>query len=116
MARFAFDHLGCRFAPNEIVKIALRIITARLFGAQRRTLPMLLPDDEFICSEFVAKAFEAAKVRIPWDGLGFIAPSDFAIDPDVVAIAQVDVSKPPHPDRGEKTSEKKAATGKGGKA
>lgn len=113
IARFAFDHLGCRFAPNEITKIALRIITAQLFGVRRRTAPMLLPDDEFICSEFIAKAFEEAKVKIPWDGLGFIAPADFANDPKVVPLAQVDVSRPPHPERGEKHSDKKARA-KGG--
>jgi hypothetical protein len=109
MARFAFDHLGCHFAPNEITKIALRIITAQLFNVRRKTSRMLLPDNEFICSEFVAKAFETAKVKIPWDGLGFIAPADFARDPDVDPIAQVDVSKPPHPERDEQKSDKKAA-------
>jgi len=109
VARFAFDHLGCRFAANEITKIAMRIIAARLMG-QRRTPRMLLSDNEFICSEFVAKAFHAAKVKIPWDGLGFIAPCDFALDPSVTAIAQVDVSKPPNPQRGEVKSEKKAVT------
>jgi len=101
MARFAFDHLGCRFAPNEITKIALRIMTAQLFNVRRQTSKMLLPSNEFICSEFVAKAYAAAKVKIPWDGLGFIAPADFANDPDIVPIAQVDVSHPPHPERGE---------------
>lgn len=109
MARFAFDHLGCRFAPNEITKIGLRIAGAHLFGKKRHTPRMLLPDDEFICSEFVAKAFDAAGVKIPWDGLGFIAPADFAVDPDVDAVAQVDVSQPPHPRRNEENSEKQAA-------
>ncbi len=113
MAKFAFDHLGCHFAPSEITKIALRIASAQLFNVRRQTSRMLLPDDEFICSEFVAKAFDAARVKIPWDGLGFIAPSDFANDPAVVPIAQVDVSKPPHPVRKEKTSDKKAAKKKG---
>lgn len=114
MARFAFDHLGCHFAPKEITKIGLRIIGAHLFG-KRHTPRMLLPDDEFICSEFVAKAYEAAGVKIPWDGLGFIAPSDFALDPDVVPLGQVDVSKPPHPKRGETKSDKKAAKAKAAK-
>jgi len=59
----------------------------------------LLPANEFICSEFVAAAYWAAKVKVPWDGLGFIAPADFANDPKVKAIAQVDVSKPPKPDK-----------------
>jgi hypothetical protein len=95
LAKFAFDHLGCKFASGEIAKIALRIVTARLFG-NRRTPRFLLRDDEFICSEFVAKAFEEAGLKVPWDGLGFIAPSDFADDPKLCAIAQVDVSHPPH--------------------
>jgi hypothetical protein len=113
MARFAFDHLGDKFAPNEISKIGLRIAQARMFG-KTHTPNMLIPDDEFICSEFVAKAFEAAKVKIPWDGLGFIAPCDFAADPNVVAVAQVDVSKPPIPDRKKekKAKPKKAKAGK----
>jgi len=108
MAKFAFDHLGDKFAPAEITKIGLRIFMARLMGA-RHTPKMLLPDNEFICSEFVAKAFDAAKVTIPWDGLGFIAPSDFAEDPEVEAIAQLDVSKPPHPIRKERKSDKRSA-------
>jgi hypothetical protein len=98
LAKFAFDHLGCKFASGEIAKIALRIVTARLFGA-RRTPKFLLRDDEFICSEFVAKAFEQAGLKVPWDGLGFIAPSDFADDPKLTALAQVDVSHPPHEPR-----------------
>ena len=103
MAKCAFDHLGSRFAAGEIFKIGLRIAEARLFGGH--AMPkMLIPDDEFICSEFVAKAFDAAGVTIPWDGLGFIAPSDFANAPEVEAIAQVDVSKPPRPPRAKNKS------------
>jgi hypothetical protein len=104
VAKFAFDHLGCKFASGEIAKIALRIATARLLG-DRRTPKFLLRDDEFICSEFVAKAYEEAGLQIPWDGLGFIAPADFAKDPKLSAIAQVDVSHPPHgPRRGQPAS------------
>jgi len=104
MAKFAFDHLGCRFAPGEITKIGLRIAEAKFFGVHHKMPKMLIPDDEFICSEFVAKAFDAAGVETPWDGLGFIAPADFADAPAVQAIAQVDVSKPPHPPRKRKKS------------
>jgi hypothetical protein len=28
-------------------------------------------------------------IEIPWDGLGFIAPADFARDPKTRAIAQI---------------------------
>ena len=96
MAQFAFDALGDRFAAGEITKIGARIVAAKVMG-KRHTPRMLIPDDEYICSEFVAKAFEAAKVKVPWDGMGFIAPCDFAADPKLEAIAQVDVSTPPRP-------------------
>ena len=97
MAKFAFDHLGSRFAPGEIAKIGLRIAEAKFLGEHHHMPKILIPDDEFICSEFVAAAFQAAKVKIPWDGLGFIAPADFANAPEVAALAQVDVSRPPRP-------------------
>ena len=44
--------------------------------------------NEFICSEYAARCFEAVGIEILWDGLGFIAPSDFAKDPKTRAIAQ----------------------------
>jgi len=94
LAKFAFDKLGCKFAPGEITKIAMRIIDARLFG-NRKTPRVLLPDDEFICSEFVAGAYHRAGLTIPWDGLGFIAPSDIADDESVYPLAQADVAHPP---------------------
>jgi hypothetical protein len=86
--------LGDRFAPGQIIRIGLRILAARIMG-DRKTPKFLLPNDEFICSEFIAKAFETAGLPIPWDGLGFIAPADFALDPALSAVAQVDVSRPP---------------------
>jgi hypothetical protein len=97
MAKFAFDHLGDRFAGGEIVRIGLRIAEAKVTGGRQKMPKILIPKNEYICSEFVAAAFAAARVTIPWDGLGFIAPCDFANAPQVTAIAQVDVSKPPRP-------------------
>ena len=85
MVDFAVDHLGDRFAPGEILRIALRICAGRL-GVKMP--PMLGPRDEFICSEYVAKCFEAMGVKVEWDGLGFIAPADFANDPQTRAIAK----------------------------
>jgi hypothetical protein len=72
LAKFAFSKLGCKFAPGEIAKIAMRIIDARIFG-NRKTPKVLIADDEFICSEFVAGAYDKAGLTIPWDGLGFVA-------------------------------------------
>ena len=85
LADFAVDRFGDPFAPGEIIKIGLRIIA----GSLNREMPKSLgPKDEFICSEYVAKCFDAVGIKVPWDGLGFIAPSDFAKDPNVRAIAQ----------------------------
>ena len=86
MSDFAFGRLGDRFAAGEIYKILLRIILGRL---DVRLPPSLGPDDEFICSEYVARCYEHAGLPIPWDGLGFIAPSDIAADPAVSAVAQI---------------------------
>jgi hypothetical protein len=86
MADFAVDRFGYPFAAFEIAKIGLRL----MLGAANVRLPRRLgPKDEFICSEYVARCYEALGVKIPWDGLGFIAPGDFAQDPKVHAIAQI---------------------------
>jgi hypothetical protein len=49
----------------------------------------LCPKDEFICSEYVARCLKAVGIDIEWDGLGFIAPADFARGPNTRAIAQL---------------------------
>ena len=85
LADFAVDRFGDPFAAGEIVKIGLRIIAGKL---EREMPKALIPRDELICSEYVAKCFEAVGIKVPWDGLGFIAPSDFANDPKTRAIAQ----------------------------
>ena len=86
MYDFAFGCLGDRFAPGEILKIGLRL----LFGRTGRKMPHFLgPRDEFICSEYVARCYAKAGLEIPWDGLGYVAPGDFALAPDVNAVAQI---------------------------
>jgi Permuted papain-like amidase enzyme, YaeF/YiiX, C92 family len=86
LAEAAVDRFGDRFAPGEILKIAARIT----FGRTGRKTPKFLgPRNEFICSEYAAKCFEAVGIEIEWDGRGFIAPADFANDPSVKAIAQI---------------------------
>ncbi len=86
MYDFAFAHLGDRFAPAEIARIAFRLVAGRM---ARKMPKMLGAKNEFICSEYVAKCYAKAGLKIPWDGLGFIAPGDFALCPDVQAIAQI---------------------------
>jgi hypothetical protein len=86
MYGFAIGCLGDKFAPAEILKIASRIV----FGRTGKKMPRFLgPRNEFICSEYVARCFDKAGLKIPWDGLGFVAPDDFARAPDVQAVAQI---------------------------
>lgn len=85
LADFAVDAMGDRFSPGEIVKIATRIAVGRL----NRHMPKhLKAKDEFICSEFVDRCFSTIGVKFPWDGRGFIAPADIALDPQVEAVAR----------------------------
>lgn len=86
MAGFAFGRLGDRFSQAETLKIALRIVLGRF---KVRLHPIFAPKDEFICSEYVARCLEGVGVKIPWDGLGFVAPADFACDPRIEAVAQI---------------------------
>lgn len=86
LAAFAVDRFGDPFAAAEILKIAARIC----FGKLNRPMPKAMgPKDEFICSEYAAFCFQQVGIEIVWDGRGFIAPADFALDPQIKAIAQV---------------------------
>jgi hypothetical protein len=98
LTEFATDRLGAPFKPSEMAKIGLRI-AASWFDIR---LPKLIEtDDDYICSEYVARCYEAVGIRIPWDGRGFIAPGDFAADPKIEAIARI----ARHPFHGKDTPE-----------
>jgi hypothetical protein len=85
LADFAVDQFGDPFAPGEIMKIGLRVAMSKFI----KKLPKSLgPDDEYICSEYVAKCFHHMGIEIEWDGLGFMAPADIARDPHVQAVAR----------------------------
>ncbi|MGC1303029.1 MAG: hypothetical protein WA840_11700 [Caulobacteraceae bacterium] len=89
MADFAVDRFGAPFSFREVVRIATRI----LLGAIKVRMPgRLNPRTEYICSEYVGKCYERIGIQIPWDGRGFIAPCDFARDPDIEVVAQIDPS------------------------
>ena len=88
LADAGVDLFGDRFAPAEILKIALRIAMDR---TGRPTPSFLRPKGEYICSEYVARCLTAAGIDVRWDGRGFIAPADFAQDPKIKAIAQIKV-------------------------
>jgi hypothetical protein len=85
LTNFAINAMGDRFSPLEIARIGARIVLGRLDVHMPKGLSAR---NEFICSEYVAKCFETVGIHIQWDGLGFIAPGDFALDPKVDAVAQ----------------------------
>jgi hypothetical protein len=86
MSKFAVDRFGDPYANVEIFKIVARIVFGRL---NMKTPPLLEADDEYICSEYAAACYARIGITIPWDGLGFIAPSDFAADPKINPIGVV---------------------------
>ncbi|WP_375398302.1 YiiX/YebB-like N1pC/P60 family cysteine hydrolase [uncultured Sphingomonas sp.] len=92
MIEFAIDRLGSPFQASEMAKIGLRV-AAGWFGVM---MPRALEsDDEFICSEYVARCYDHVGITIPWNHHGFIAPADFAGDPHIQAVARV--SRTPFP-------------------
>ncbi len=86
LAQYAVDYFGYPYDKDEIVKIAARIMAAKVpFTAKQRK--KIAPDEEFICSEYVARCYEQVGISVKWDKLGFIAPADFAEDPDIELVA-----------------------------
>ena len=86
MSGFAFGRLGRPFSQREVAKIALRILLGRF---DIRLPGAVADDDEYICSEYVARCFEQVGIHVPSDGLGFIAPGDFALDPAILPVARM---------------------------
>ena len=83
MTGFAVDRLGYPYSPAELARIGMRI-AAGLVG---QTLPgQLDPQNAYVCSEYVAKCYEAMGIALAPDRGGYLAPADIANDPNVEAI------------------------------
>lgn len=83
MTGFALDRLGYPYSPAELAAIAARIVA----GVAGLTLPGRLdPKNGYICSEYVAKCYEALGISLAPDREGFIAPADIANDPGMTAV------------------------------
>jgi hypothetical protein len=80
----------------ETVKIGLRIALGRLNAAMPS---LLVADDEYTCSEYIAKCYESIGLAIAWNGQGFITPADIAKDPRIVAVAEIQTGDDPGKDR-----------------
>ena len=82
MTEFALDRVGYPYSFAELHQIAFRIA---LGFAGKIVSGRIDQKDQFICSEYLAKCFEAVGIKIAPDIEGFIAPADIANDPKVVA-------------------------------
>ncbi len=86
MTRFAVDRFGCPYSPFEVAKIGARIAMGLI---KQPMAGHLEPTHDFICSEYAAACYGAIGIKIAWNGDGFIAPADFARDPDVEAVTPI---------------------------
>ena len=86
MSQFAIDRFGAPYGFREMFRIAIRVALGRL---NIKIPPMLAPKSAFICSEYAAACYAEVGIKIAWDGLGFIAPSDFAEAEEINPVAVV---------------------------
>lgn len=79
LAKFAVDQFGYPYDNEDIAKIAARILASKVpFSATERE--RIEPNQEYICSEYVARCYETIGLKVKWDKRGFVAPADFARD------------------------------------
>jgi hypothetical protein len=76
LSRKAVDLLGHQYDQSEITRIVARIMFSTV-----QKIPK--GDDDYICSEYVYECFKSVGIEFKHDHRGFIAPKDFAEDPNV---------------------------------
>ena len=86
MTAFALNRLGFPYSDKEIAEIAWRIAEGM---AGHIVSGRLDPQNQFICSEYVAKCYEEMGVHLAPDREGFIAPGDIARDPRIEGLFSV---------------------------
>ena len=83
MTQFAIDRLGYPYGTLELLKIGARV-GAGLIG---QDVPgALKPENAYVCSEYVAKCYDAMGIEIVVDRQGYVAPADIANDPNVQLV------------------------------
>ncbi|EKD72752.1 MAG: hypothetical protein ACD_45C00597G0002 [uncultured bacterium] len=87
LSKIAMDLLGYPYHTEEILRIAARI-GMNTIGLNRLAQDVL-PQREFICSEYAHICFKSVGITIDYNSLGFIAPADFARCPHVDALSFV---------------------------
>ena len=87
LSKYAINLFGYPYDTDEILKIAARV-GMKAFGYTSQS-PDIQSQRAFICSEYAYDCYESVGITIPYDMLGFIAPSDFAKDPMIDPVMLV---------------------------
>ena len=77
IVRYAIDQLGYAYNKQEVLRLAARIMAAKLTRAELAAKG-LAPQKELICSEFVSECLTQAGLGLLPNPYGFVAPADFA--------------------------------------
>ncbi len=91
MTQFALDRVGYPYSHDELNQIMFRIA---LGLAGKLVTGRLDPQNQFICSEYVAKCLEVIGADIAVDKEGYIAPADIANDPKVRSLFSLQPDNP----------------------
>jgi len=84
----ALDLFGRSFDVGEMVAIFMRLIFfAPRFAKLRKR--RIVRNKKYLCSEYVDECYRAIGIETPNNGVGFIAPVHFAIDPKVSWVARL---------------------------
>ncbi|WP_347549004.1 YiiX/YebB-like N1pC/P60 family cysteine hydrolase [Pseudalkalibacillus hwajinpoensis] len=80
MLRRGADLTGKMYDIEEILKILASVVIDDLKS---------IPNDRYICSEFIQECFQKAGISFSDDGRGFIYPQHIASDPNVHPLAKL---------------------------
>lgn len=92
LSKHAVDLLGYPYNSQEIARIAARIALNAF--STNSVSKNNVAQNEFICSEYVYTCYKSIGIEIKYNTAGFIAPADFARDPQVEPIAFVRLNSP----------------------
>lgn len=86
LAGFAVDRLGRPYDREDIARIAARIMAAKCQFTDEQLLKIERNED-YICSEYVARCYEQVGLPVRQRNPAFVAPGDFAADRDFKLVA-----------------------------
>jgi hypothetical protein len=99
LSKQAVDLLGMPYHTEEILQIAARL-GGQALHLSIRSDPIASHRKAYICSEYVAECYRSIGIAIPSNPAGFIAPADFARDPQIKPLAFIQAAEQDTPESG----------------